>query len=167
MAAQKRFDCLISLWEKSEALLTDTDFSKPDEIHSNLMKVQGAVKDLNRKSVLLSPATTQDVRKYLEQIDTVLTHSEQEFEESQASPNRQKESFTISIPGMIDVTLDIGSIVKSASKFLEKYRFKSALEARAGLELALRREFGVQISGALTAPEQQNADVEDPSKSVA
>ena len=52
LAAQKRFKYLLGLWESSESLFKDTDFSDMDSIKTSLAKVDEAIRTLNRFSIL-------------------------------------------------------------------------------------------------------------------
>lgn len=153
LAAQKRFECLLSLWESSESLFKDTIFSDINSIKESLMRVDKALSNLNRYSVLLSPSTTTHIRSYLERVAKLLTNSEKNFENNAVTSDKISNFINaLSSPlGILSPKLGLvaglsAAIVPSIKKHLEKLRYKSALEARQNLEKVIRIEFGVWIS---------------------
>ena len=153
LAAQKRFECLLSLWESSESLFKDTDFSNINSIKASLVHVDKALSNLNRYSVLLSSSTTTCIRSYLEDVAKVLTNSEKNFETNtlkfdkiKAFINAIYSPIGIFSPGLSLVVGLSAAIVPSIKEQLEILRYKSALEARHNLEKVIRIEFGVWIS---------------------
>lgn len=153
LAAQKRFECLLSLWESSESLFENTVFSDINSIKASLTCVDKALSNLNRYSVLLSPSTTTYIRSYLESVAKVLTNSEKNFENNAVTSdkisnfiNALSSPLGILSPGLSLVAGLSAAIEPSIKKHLEKLRHKSALEARQNLEKVIRIEFGVWIS---------------------
>lgn len=153
MVAQKRFECLLSLWESSESLFKVTNFSDINSIKESLKHVDKALSNVEKYSVLLSVSTTTHIRKYLENLLIVLTNSEKKFKEKNVKNdqilNLLRETFCLSL-GMFSVASTLGLtlmdlIVPSITKHLEEKRCKFALEARENLKEVIRLEFGVWI----------------------
>jgi hypothetical protein len=157
IAAQKRFEYLFALWESSESLLKDTDFSNRESIKSSLQKVDGALAKLNRYAVLFSLATATMIRSYLETLAKVLTNSEDNFRANNVSVDRIPTLFEALGKPLGSIFPEISfaatlaaAIVPSITKHLEQLRQASLLKARDQLESALRIEFGVPTSESKT-----------------
>lgn len=150
LAAQKRFKQLLELWESSESLFGDTDFSKVESIKEALEKVDRSTEQLNRYSVLFLPSVDQEIRVYLEKVANVLTNSEKDFDENAITPEKISESLKslAKTAGMVHPTISMAAsigakLVKSGDKYLKGNRLKAARDARSHLEKILRQEFGV------------------------
>ena len=152
LAARKRFDCLFNLWDSSEALFEDTDFSNVDSIKKGLERLDESVKDLNKFAVLMPSSTVKSIKDYLENVGKVLTSSEKDFDEHAITSEKISSLLkSLSSPLSIlspaaGIVADIGAeIAPSVSDYLEKNRHRAAIEARQQLEEILRKEFGVWI----------------------
>ena len=153
LAAQKRFECLLALWQSSEALFEETNFASKKSIESGLKNLDEAIKGVNQNAVLMSNEIIEDIQSYLQGVGKVLTISEKEFDPNAVTNTRIEKvlkGFASKIRALspeISLLAAIGaSIIPSAGKALEDQRRQSALEARGNLENALKKEFGVWIS---------------------
>ena len=153
LAAQKRFEYLLALWESSESLLKDTDFSDINSIRISLERIDKNLSNLSKYSVLFSPSTTTHIHLYLKGLATVLTNSEKNFKEKTIEIDKISLFLDVlSGPlGLISPTLGLvaglsTNIVPSIGKHLEKYRYNAVLKARQNLEMVVRTEFGILIS---------------------
>ena len=153
LAAQKRFKCLLFLWESTESLFEDTDFSDVNSIKESLECIDKALSDLNRYSVLLSLSTITHIRSYFERVAKLLTNSEKNFKENRVTSEKISTFITaLSNPlGIISPAFSLvadlsAALVPPINKGLEKLRYNYALEARQTLEEVIRNEFGVWIS---------------------
>lgn len=152
LASQKRFECLLNLWESSEALFEDTDFSNIESIRNGLERLDASVKSLNKYAVLMPRDTVVSIKGYLEKVGKVLTSSEKEFDEH-AITSEKISSLLKSLASPLSIFSPAAgiaaelsaAIVPSVSEFLEKSRQSAAIEARKELEGILRKEFGVWI----------------------
>ena len=152
LVAKKRFECLFSLWESSEALFEDTDFSRGESIRASLGRLDASVRNLNKYSVLLPADTVAAIKGYLEKVGIVLTNSEKNFDEHAITNDKISRllkglasSLSIISPAF-SIAAEIGAaVVPSIGGFLGKQRNKAAIEARAQLEGVLRKEFGIWI----------------------
>ncbi len=152
LAAQKRFECMFDLWESSEALFEDTDFSDIGSIQTGLERLESSVKSLNKYSVLIPQDTVVSIKSYLEKVGKVLTNSEKEFDEHAITSDKISSLLKILASPLSIVNPAAGiaaeisaAVVPSVSEILEKTRQKAAIEARQQLEDILRKEFGVWI----------------------
>ncbi len=153
MAAQKRFEYLLSLWESSESLFEETDFSNRDSINTALEKVDKSIAILNKYSVLFPPSVAERIRLYLNQVAKILTNSEKNFRENAVTTDKianflnDLAGATSFFSSHLSLVASFGAeIVPSIGKHLEEFRYKSAIEARKNLEEILRDEFGVWVS---------------------
>lgn len=152
LAAQKRFECLFSLWESSEALFENTDFSRGESIRASLARLDASVRNVNKYSVLMSADTVAAIKGYLTKVGTVLTNSEKDFDEHAITSDKIStllkglaSPLSIISPAF-SIAAEIGAaVVPSIGEFLGKQRNKAAIEARAQLEGILRKEFGIWI----------------------
>jgi hypothetical protein len=153
IAARKRFECLLQLWESSESLFRDTDFSDKGSIKESLEHVDTALAALNRHSVLFSPSVAAGIRAYLENVAKVLTNSEKNFREDAVTTDKIAD-FLKGLSGVLGIFSEelrlsvviAAEIVPSVGNRLEEFRHKSAIVARQNLEKILREEFGVWVS---------------------
>jgi|GEM_PF-5590594 len=157
LAAAKRFKCLMALWESSESLFRETDFSDRDSVKAALTRVNTSVGDLNKYSVLFSHPLTKCLNDYLNTIATVLTNKESDFVQGKAKPKDVAKLIGLAANVLgaaapeVASTLSITSaivpeIVLSVSSRLEEQRQTAAEAAREELAAALRVEFGVVFS---------------------
>lgn len=153
LAAHKRFECLLDLWESSEALFEDTDFSNVESIHRSLERLDASVKSLNKYAVLMPRDTVVSIKGYLKSVGNVLTSSEKEYDEHAITGGKISSLLeSLATPLSIispaaGIVADLSAaIVPSISKFLEKSRQSAAVAARQELEEILRKEFGVWIA---------------------
>ncbi len=161
LAAQKRFDVLLDLWQSSESLLKATDFSEVITIKESLSQIDESLSHLRKCSVLLSQKLLNSVESYLVETATILTTSEEELQKNIINSEKEKKVeevisnvFSLAIPLATAVYPILGSalslatgltnlIVPSIQKTLEQLRYKRAENARAKLEEVIREEFGV------------------------
>ena len=62
IAAQKKFECLFSLWETSESLFEETDFSNLDAIKASVHKLDNSLRLLNKcRGPSYSPARAKRI----------------------------------------------------------------------------------------------------------
>ena len=158
LAARKRFSCLMELWQSSESLFADTDFSDIDSITKGLQKVNNSVAKLNRYSVLLSPEVVDGVRHYLRAVARVLTNSEEKFRTGTTTDEKHLDAALrvagaaagvaagLFVPGVGDLLSLMTELALSKGKALETFRKKAADKARLELQDLLRREFGVWVA---------------------
>jgi hypothetical protein len=160
LAAQNRFTALMLLWETSESLFKNTDFSDKDSIKKSLLVLEDALSGLDRYSVLMKEETAKHIQKYLEGILSVMTNSEKNLQENKIEHWKTIASISSSIVSTVALPSVIGAvtianallplIVEARSAWLEGARKAMAMRARQELQLALRVEFGI-VSGGVTA----------------
>jgi hypothetical protein len=168
LAAQRRFECLFSLWESSEALFEDTDFSSRESIRASLVRLDASVRDLNKYSVLMSADTVAAIKGYLEKVGRVVTNSEKNFDEHAITSDKistllkAMASPVSIISPAFSIAAEIGAaVVPSIAGLLEEQRNKAAIDARVVLEGILRKEFVVEeklLRGAAEMRAQKTAD---------
>jgi hypothetical protein len=161
LAAQKRFDVLLDLWQSSESLLRVTDFRKIKSIKASLSQIDVSLSHLRRCSVLLSPKLLDNVEAYLVETAKVLTTSEEELQKKEVDYEKEKKvekviskAISLALPLVASRSVVAAAafglagglsslIVPSIKKTLEKLRYKRAESARVKLEEVIRQEFGV------------------------
>jgi len=153
LAAQKRFQVLLDLWETSESLFTETDFSEVTEIKKGVEKLVSVVANLNRYSVVCSQSITAAVENYLQKMLSVLTTSEEKVQKGGITAKGITEllnmiaNLTIPVSEQVGMLARIGAkLVPSVGKYLEERRYEVALKAREDLQTTLREEFGVWVT---------------------
>lgn len=153
LAATKRFNAITALWESSESLFRSTDFSSADSIRVSLQSVNNAIDSLSKASILFSERLEENIRSYLNQVATILTNSEADFEQGKVSAKKIAKLVrwgSDAISGLSEEAGIIGaigaSIIESVSSHLEEHRFKMAVQARQALADALRIELGVSVA---------------------
>lgn len=153
LAAQKRFESLMALWDSSEALFRATDFSSRESITRSLESFNQAIEDLEKCSVLFTENLESRIRDYLNEVGTVLTTTEADFEHKKVTTKdiahliRWGSSAIRTVSEEAGIIGAIGAdIIVSVSEHLEERRWQLAKNARQHLAEALRIELGVIVS---------------------
>lgn len=153
LAAAKRFDSLMGLWESSESLFKDTDFSDHASITKSLELVNIAVANLNKYSILFSETLEKCINDYLNRVATVLTNKESDFQAGKVTAKNiaqivdtASDIFSSVVPFVGIVGTITSDIILSTTRRLEARRLREAEKAREVLASALRIEFGVMFS---------------------
>lgn len=153
LAANEGFKALLSLWESSESLLDDTDFSDVHSVQRSLSNVQSSLRLLRKTAVVLPPSLIDDMREYFVKVMPVLTQSEESFDDDKSDIREAgwykalTATAALTTYGFLFDIVDaaVPHIVPSIVKQLEKKRRAAVEVAREGLETALRRHFGVTL----------------------